>query len=476
MLTSMWSIAAAIVMTVSVVIECATATDTLFRLPLRPSARRRLEGSPYNEQRLNGTFSSHSAELYLGVPPQKATVVIDTGSAITAVACSTCKNCGAHNRPAYDPAKSTTARPLACRDSSICTSCSSQQCLVSQTYADSSSFDAYLVAETALLGNFNGSLSSAYVQANGVTMSVGCQTSVSGGFAYHPENGILGMQQDPSTLLAAMVRQGRVSRNAFSLCLAPLGTGTIVLGGVDDYLHNDVMQYVPLVRPPSSKYFSVDVVDVIVGATSLGLDSTAYVGFGGTQSSGQSFIVDSGSTISQLPVPVFDKLMQVLQEATGIASFGMGTNVVVPPLVMAKLPTLRLVLSGGTKGTGTVQLVVLPEQYVMTVPDSSSSSTTTQQVVGFRRGTATIGGVLGANVMMHHNILFDLEMQRIGIAPATCTKTRETIADLVQLATSIANTSTPPPLAPTSRGVHHNPHHVVAMVVLVVVLVSHYSS
>ncbi|RHY26804.1 hypothetical protein DYB32_007267 [Aphanomyces invadans] len=256
--------------------------------------------------------------------------------------------------------------------------------LYGKTYADSSSFEAFLVSELAMLGNFNGSHSSSYVQANGVSFVVGCQTSVTGGFKTHPEAGIMGMQQDSSTILAAMVREGRVSRNAFSLCLAPLGAGTIVLGGVSDHLNVGAMKHTPLVRPAANKYYSVDVIDLLVGNESLGLDRTAFIGFGGQ--TGRSFVFDSGSTISQLPPGVHDKLLQVLQAATGNPSFGVGGTAVVPADVMAKLPTLRFVLEAVAEEGGFVHLVVPPAQYILTSPRSSI------QTVGFRKGGGGIGG------------------------------------------------------------------------------------
>ncbi|ETW05292.1 hypothetical protein, variant [Aphanomyces invadans] len=428
---------AALVM-LSAVVECIACADKVVRLDLRPvpGVRSLQASSPFNEQRVDGTFSSHSAELYLGVPPQKATVVIDTGSAVTAVVCATCTDCGVHNRPPYDPTKSTTAKPLACSDSR-CLSCSSQQCTRGQTYADSSSFEAFLVSELAMLGNFNGSHSSSYVQANGVSFVVGCQTSVTGGFKTHPEAGIMGMQQDSSTILAAMVREGRVSRNAFSLCLAPLGAGTIVLGGVSDHLNVGAMKHTPLVRPAANKYYSVDVIDLLVGNESLGLDRTAFIGFGGQ--TGRSFVFDSGSTISQLPPGVHDKLLQVLQAATGNPSFGVGGTAVVPADVMAKLPTLRFVLEAVAEEGGSIQ------------------------TVGFRKGGGGIGGVLGANVMLNHNVVFDLDKQRVGIAPATCSNTRETVTDIVRQPSTPATTHTTvaPLSVATSSSSVASPAHVV---------------
>ncbi len=54
-------------------------------------------------------------KLYLGTPPALFTVIIDTGSTITYVPCSSCgSQCGKHQDEAFDPDKSSTFSNIGC--------------------------------------------------------------------------------------------------------------------------------------------------------------------------------------------------------------------------------------------------------------------------------------------------------------------------------------------------------------------------
>jgi hypothetical protein len=52
--------------------------------------------------------------IYIGTPPQKFTVHVDTGSGRLAVNCQGCKNCQTHPNPPLDISKSSSASLLNC--------------------------------------------------------------------------------------------------------------------------------------------------------------------------------------------------------------------------------------------------------------------------------------------------------------------------------------------------------------------------
>ncbi len=66
----------------------------------------------------NSTYLNYYyVDLYIGEPPQKQSVIIDTGSHITAVPCLPhCKNCGKHLNEYYDMRKSKFSRVLNCEE------------------------------------------------------------------------------------------------------------------------------------------------------------------------------------------------------------------------------------------------------------------------------------------------------------------------------------------------------------------------
>ena len=51
---------------------------------------------------------THYVHLYVGTPPQKTSVIVDTGSSKTAFVCAGCEACGAHESPPFDASKSET--------------------------------------------------------------------------------------------------------------------------------------------------------------------------------------------------------------------------------------------------------------------------------------------------------------------------------------------------------------------------------
>ncbi|CAN0410289.1 unnamed protein product, partial [Ectocarpus sp. 13 AM-2016] len=61
-------------------------------------------------------WGTHFAYVYVGTPPQRVSVIIDTGSHFTAFPCSECENCGSHTDPHWDQSKSTSSHIVTCED------------------------------------------------------------------------------------------------------------------------------------------------------------------------------------------------------------------------------------------------------------------------------------------------------------------------------------------------------------------------
>jgi hypothetical protein len=55
---------------------------------------------------------THYANLYVGSPPQRVSVIVDTGSHHTAFPCSGCQSCGDHTDPYFNPSASKTSRKM----------------------------------------------------------------------------------------------------------------------------------------------------------------------------------------------------------------------------------------------------------------------------------------------------------------------------------------------------------------------------
>ena len=61
-------------------------------------------------------WGTHFAYVYAGTPPQRVSVIIDTGSHFTAFPCAECRNCGSHTDPHWDHSKSSTSEIVSCEN------------------------------------------------------------------------------------------------------------------------------------------------------------------------------------------------------------------------------------------------------------------------------------------------------------------------------------------------------------------------
>ena len=140
-------------------------------------------------ERLSGDLHSHgyfSAELTLGTPPQRFSLIVDTGSSITALPCAECTRCGEHANPRFEPSKSRTYAPIGCDQHEFgCTSCQDRACTYHVAYQEGSSYSGYLATDILRLG--------AGGTCAALRFAFGCATAESGHFRSQQADGILGL-------------------------------------------------------------------------------------------------------------------------------------------------------------------------------------------------------------------------------------------------------------------------------------------
>ena len=60
----------------------------------------------------NATLGYYFIDAYIGTPPQKQSLILDTGSNLTIVPCKGCEKCREHIDPIFDPKKSSSFKKL----------------------------------------------------------------------------------------------------------------------------------------------------------------------------------------------------------------------------------------------------------------------------------------------------------------------------------------------------------------------------
>ena len=157
----------------------------------RRQRRRRLSVSSQQliSERLSGDLMSRgyfAADVTVGNPPQRFSLIVDTGSSITALPCAECERCGAHANPPFVPASSRTFEPVGCDQQEYgCTSCRGNACAYHVSYQEGSSYSGYLATDVVRLG--------AGGACAALRFAFGCATVESGHFRSQQADGIMGL-------------------------------------------------------------------------------------------------------------------------------------------------------------------------------------------------------------------------------------------------------------------------------------------
>ncbi len=105
-------------------------------------------------------YGTHYVDLYCGSPPQRQTVIVDTGSSQTAFPCSECQDCGAdkyHTGPLFDETKSSSFVASDCENCSMRSTCNEEtdRCDIEQYYSEGSYWTAYEAMDTCYMGGYH---------------------------------------------------------------------------------------------------------------------------------------------------------------------------------------------------------------------------------------------------------------------------------------------------------------------------------
>lgn len=324
--------------------------------------------------------------------------------------CRPCRNCGRHVSPYYDPSVSTTDRTPTC---GVCllegvSSCStvSDRCVISQKYTEGSSWNAYEVEDLVWLGSDQQEASFEEYVKLAVPYPFGCQTSEKGLFRKQYADGILGLAIHETSLVSVLHEAESIPHNAFSLCLTRSG-GTLSLGGIADPARLlEPMKFSPVARDHG--WFALHVWEVRLGDACVACgESLALKSFVG----GKGTILDSGTTDTYLPTAVSDEFEMVWRNITGNMFTQRRRRYTWQEYL--RLPSLSILFGGN------VTLTVSPSSYMEGVP-SYPEWTGGVDLVNRIYLDEPEGAVLGANTMFGHELLFDVEGRRVGLARARC--------------------------------------------------------
>ncbi|WVZ87758.1 hypothetical protein U9M48_034347 [Paspalum notatum var. saurae] len=271
------------------------------------------------------SYGGYAFTASLGTPPQPLPVLLDTGSHLTWVPCTSnydCRNCSsaAAAVPVFHPKASSSSRLVGCRNPSClwvhsaahlskcrapCANCTPAVCPPYAVVYGSGSTAGLLVADT--------------LRAPGRAVRgfvLGCSlVSV-----HQPPSGLAGFGRGAPSVPAQL----RLTK--FSYCLLSRRfdddaavSGSLVLGDAGN-AGNGIMQYVPLVRSaaadkqPYAVYYYLALTAVTVAGKPVRLPARAFSA--GADGAGGA-IVDSGTTFTYLDPTVFAPVADAVVAAVG---------------------------------------------------------------------------------------------------------------------------------------------------------------
>jgi cathepsin D len=334
----------------------------------------------------DGTY--YTAQVTVG--DQTFAMDIDTGSATCAVAGQGCASCAAAGvSPSYQP--SATATDL--------------QKTAATVYGDGSMLNGEIFQDTVTLGHGMPS-----VQLE--LLSIQSERQF---FREAQFQGILGLGstllelRGTDTFFALETADGVSPVLAFELCAK---NGTMWLGGFDATAAESPMQYTPLLPiSRTNAFYSINVDDVLIGGTSLGLNTAEF----------ESPILDTGTSLFYLPAKVFNAILSAINASSGFASlFGatalkangcVRANGVTSAAVDAALPAMAMKLPSTDPGAPDFTLTVNPSQsYLM---DTGQG----QFCLAMGEGGPTQGAILGDAFLSSFVTVIDRQNAQVGFAP-----------------------------------------------------------
>ena len=356
---------------------------------------------------LHATTGTHHVHVYIGSPPQRQTLIVDTGSRLMAFPCQPCRACGKHTSKYFDPSISTTDVVPTCGNcilnSSKCSSFS-DHCILSQKYTEGSSWTAFELEDLVWFGT-----SPENWMHLAVPFTFGCQTSEKGLFQKQYADGILGLAPHESSRMYKMFTVGAIPRNAFSLCFSRMG-GQFSLGGTLTHHHLEPMRFSSITQ--NNGWYSLTVEQVKVGDFLLLKEENAHF-----FAEGRGTILDSGTTDTFLPVAVAVPLASAWRKWSGLEYSNQPRFY--SSREFERLPNVTFSFAGN------LTLVMTPNSYMEGVPNTlpwRGKRELTNRIYA----NEPLGAVLGANAMFGYDILFDVQDQRVGLAPADCSFTAYT--------------------------------------------------
>ncbi|KAF8020097.1 hypothetical protein BT93_G0717 [Corymbia citriodora subsp. variegata] len=240
------------------------------------------------------TDGEYVVTIGLGTPKKDLTLLFDTGSALTWTQCKPCMgSCYNQSDPIFNPSQSSSYANISCA-STFCPlgwGCFGSTCKYSFIYADNSTSIGFFATEkltispTEVIDNFK----------------FGCGENNSGIFG--TAAGLIGLSDNNISFVEqTAAKYGKY----FSYCLPSSASSTGHLTFGKDGRALSSVRFTPLSKI-QQEFYGISIVGISVNGVPLSIPSTVFSSAGA--------IIDSGTTITQLPPTVYSALRTAFRKA-----------------------------------------------------------------------------------------------------------------------------------------------------------------
>lgn len=345
--------------------------------------------------------------IYVGSPPMRQTVIVDTGSHLTAFPCEGCQSCGTHMDDYFDYKASSTSREVSCDEGISCSTCQDNKCGYAQSYAEGSSLRGFLVEDLVSIGNTSD---------HSVRHIFGCHNRETNLFRTQKADGIMGLGYARSrvrSIIDVLYEKHEINTDLFGICFGKKD-GYMSVGGYNSSLHNYPLEWVNMY---DNNFYSIKATNILLNEQSLGLKESD---FSHHYTSGT--IVDSGTTFTYLASGVYDRLWSEFEDYCRGQKNCLGEQVSVPRETHKcyKFDSSQMSLEEFYQSFPVISFKIedlfvdwVPEYYLFAWPDHPQS-----YCLGVYRNYR--GNVLGGNFMRGMDVVIDRYAKKIGFAPSDC--------------------------------------------------------
>ncbi|KAL1207891.1 Aspartic proteinase 39 [Cardamine amara subsp. amara] len=351
----------------------------------------------YDDLLANGYYTTR---LWIGTPPQEFALIVDTGSTVTYVPCSTCKQCGKHQDPKFQPELSSSYQALKCNPDCNCDD-DGKLCVYERRYAEMSSSSGVLSEDLLSFGNES--------QLTPQRAVFGCENAETGDLFSQRADGIMGLGRGKLSIVDQLVDKG-VIEDSFSLCYGGMevGGGAMVLGKISTptgmvFAHSD---------PFRSPYYNIDLKQMHVAGKSLKLNPKVFNEKHGT-------VLDSGTTYAYFPKEAFIAIKAaVIKEIPSLKRIhgpdpnyddvcfsGAGRDV---SEIDKYFPEIAMEFGNGQK------LILSPENYLFR--HTKVRGAYCLGIFPDRDSTTLLGGIVVRNTL----VTYDRENDKLGFLKTNC--------------------------------------------------------